>query len=496
MLVDAGRYTPPSHTDIDPHSEPPKQEPAPAYSDKDGFSVVPTFGESALPFLARGQNNAPPPPDQQINHEQVDLAVRNARGDMPTGGSRLADALRDPNLNQAERNAVIQKLAREGQDGELAFYGNDISRQQDPDKAALTEDQRVIAEGVQQAYSSGAIDVKDLQRIADKSKAPNGAQRFMSIMQLGSHAKESGSATQALADALWARNGADGKDRAAAGIYYTSDPALMASKLDTPDKRAAAFEAIVDFNHSKPYEHMPEGMTATNWQNETTMAASRLFISHGQELIDRYTGVTETRGAEAEVLSKFLSQTSLNPEAKGMVLDRQRDLIPTINSVLGSAADTYLSRAKEGGENSAEQTRALQQLGRLNAGVSGGTSLALTEYSKQVQSDQEAVKEVADMVGGTVGALTAKRLDTPFGNPAEGLASAITEKIMTSIQDQRVRPDAAFSGALYDELSTRIVALENDLHQSNLLEKFEAARGAEGHAVNESLNVNPGGHEA
>jgi hypothetical protein len=492
MLVDAGRYTSPSHTDIDPHREPPNQQPTSAYQDKDG--VVPTFGESALPFLALGQTKTPPPPDQQINHQQVDLAVRNARADLPTGGSGLADALRNPNLNQAERNLVIQKLARDGQDGELAFYGNDISRQHDPDKTALTEDQRIIADGVQQAYASGAIDAKDLQRIADASKAPNGAQRFMSIMQLGADAKESGSATQALADALWTRNGADGKDRAAAAIYYTSDPALMASKLDTPDARAAAFEAIVDFNHSKPYEHMPEGVSVTNWQNQTTMAAGRLFISHGQELIDRYTGVTETRGAEAEVLAKFLSQTALNPEAKGMVLDRQRDLIPTINSVLGSAADTYLNRAKEAPKDSAEQTRALQQLGRLSAGISGGTSLALTEYSKQVQSDREAVKEVADMVGGTVGALTG-RLDTPFGNPAEELASAITEKIMTSIQDKRVRPDAAFSSALHDEFSTRIVALENDLHQSDLLAKFEAARGAEGHEVNENLNINPGGHE-
>lgn len=492
MPVDAGRYAPPSHADLYPHSEPPKQKPAPAHQDQDGFSVVPAFGASALPFLARSQNKAPPP-DQQINHEQVDLAVRNARSDMPTGGSQLADALRNPNLNQAERNLVIQKLARDGDDGQLAFYGNDISRQHDSEPAGLTEDQRVIADGLQQAFASGAIDAKDLQRIADKSEAPNGAQRFMSIMQLGADSKNPGSAAEALADALWKRNGDNGKDLAAAGIYYTSDPALMDRKLDTPDKRAAAFEAIVDLNHSKPYENMPEGMSATTWQNDTTMAASRLFISHGQELIDRYTGVTETRGAETEVLSKFLSQTSLNPAAEGMVLDRQRDLIPTINSVLGSATDTYLSRAKQA-DNPTEQTRALQQLGRLSAGISGGTSLALTEYSKQVKSDQEAAKEVADMVGGAIGALTAKRLDTPFGNPAEEISKAITEKIMTSIQDKRVRPDAAYSGALYDELSTRIVAIENDLHQSDLLPVFEAARGAEGHANNEGLNVNPGGH--
>ena len=72
----------------------------------------------------------------------------------------------------------------------LHNYANDASRVQDADHAALTEDQRVIADGVQKAYSSGAIDTKDLQRIADKNGAPNGAQRFMSIMRLGASAKD------------------------------------------------------------------------------------------------------------------------------------------------------------------------------------------------------------------------------------------------------------------------------------------------------------------
>ena len=489
MNVDAGRFSPATHHDIEPQGDSATPKPAPSYRDEHGFSVAPKPDQSALPFLARSQNAAKPRED--INSQEVDFAVRNCRGDIPMRESQLANALRNPNLNQSERNLVIQKLAREG--GELAFYANDASRVPDADHAALSEDQRVIADGVQKAYSSGAIDTKDLQRIADKNGAPNGAQRFMSIMRLGASAKEDGSATQTLADALWTRNGADGKDRAAAATYFTSDPALMASKLNTPDKRAAAFESIVNFNQSEPYKNLPPGATTTNWQNDTTTAAGRLFVSHGQELMDRYTNVTPKRGAQTEVLSKFMSQTVLNPEAKGVVLDRQRDLVPTIQSVLGSGTDTYLNRAKEAGPDSPEQIGAMEQLGRLSASVSGGASLALTKYSGKVAENEEQAQAMADLVGSTVGAMTG-RLDTPFGNPAEASASAITKEIVKATQDHPERPRAAISGELYDQLSSRIAGLETELKQPKLSTYFDATRGAEGHTNNENLNVNPGGH--
>ena len=298
----------------------------------------------------------------------------------------------------------------------------------------------------------------------------------MSILRLGANSKEEGSATQALADALWTRNGADGKDRAAAATYYTSDPALMARKLDTPDKRATAFEAIVNFNQSEPYKNLPPGVTTTNWQNGSTSAAGRLFIAHGQELVDRYTNVTPERGAHTEVLSKFMSQTVFNPDAKGLVLDRQRDLVPTINSVLGSARTRTLMVPEEQPQIP-EQVSAMEQLEQLSASVSGGASLSLTKYSGEVAENKEEAKAIADLVGSTVGAMTGK-LDTPFGNPAEATVSAITEEIVTAMQEQPERPNAAFSGVLYDQLSSRIAGLENELKQPGLSTYFDATRGA------------------
>src|SRR5262245_13712589 len=100
-----------------------------------------------------------------INQADVDLAVRKAH----TGNlarSPVADALRDPNLNSAERDKVIQTLARD-KTMQYAFFGNEGTRWRNENYAALSEDQRVIADAVQSAYESGAINADDLVQLAD-----------------------------------------------------------------------------------------------------------------------------------------------------------------------------------------------------------------------------------------------------------------------------------------------------------------------------------------
>src|SRR5262245_44410881 len=93
-----------------------------------------------------------------IDQDRVDLALQNIRADIPLNRSQLAAALQNPNLNQAEKDLIIQTLARDqGSGAQLPFYANDALRASTGDYAALTEDQRVIAEGVQGAYERGAI---------------------------------------------------------------------------------------------------------------------------------------------------------------------------------------------------------------------------------------------------------------------------------------------------------------------------------------------------
>ena len=72
---------------------------------------------------------------------------------------------------------------------------------------------------------------------------------------------------------------AEGMDRANAAILYTSDPALMSRNLDTPDKRAQAFEALVAFNKAAPYEDISAGLTADIWHDSALAASGRLFAA-------------------------------------------------------------------------------------------------------------------------------------------------------------------------------------------------------------------------
>jgi hypothetical protein len=426
-----------------------------------------------------------------VDDNKVEMALRQIRADIPLNQSQLANALRNPNLNQAEKDLILQKLAREGD--HLSFFANDASRLRDGDYASLSEDQRVIAEAVQKAYDDGAIDADDLVRIADQNGAPNGAQRFMDILEMSGVGRAPGGVAEVLADKLWARNGNDGKDRAVAAMEYSSDPAMMSRNLDTPDKRAAAIEALVKFNEGKPYESLPGSTTRTVWEYEALGAEGRIFTTYSQELIDRYTSVTPEHGAETETLAKLMSQTVYNPEAKNVWMDRRQDLVPAVRNALGNAADTYLQRARDAKPGSAEQRHAMEQFGRLTASVSGGAAVALTEYSDQIEKNEASKKEFADLVGGLVGKVV--KIDTPLGNPAEKVASAIAEKVYEAINKNPDRPDQALAGALYDNYTSRIEALSRDLGGVDLSTAYDSAYSAELLNLQQNLNVNLGGQE-
>lgn len=434
-----------------------------------------------------------PDTSTEVDQQKVDMALRTIRADVPMNQSQLANALRNPNLNQAERNEIVKTLA--GEDGQqLRFFGNDAARSiHDEGGTSLSDDQTVIADALQQAYDDGAIDQKDLLRIADVNEAGNGAQRLMAILQQGTTTTEANGVAEKLADALWARN--EGSDRAAASIFYTSDPTMMSRNLNTADKRAEAFEALVDFNDGNPYEHIPEGYQRTVWQNAALTAEGRLFNAHSQELMDRYTGQDGTTVA-TEPLAKFMSQTLFNPDAQGIVLNRTQDLVPTIRTAMGNAAQTYLDRATDAPNGSLEQSRAMQQFGRLAASVTGGAAKALDAYDDAIMANEESKKQFSDMVGGVIGM-------TPLGTaldkiPAGGgdqLVEALSGKIYDAMVEHPDRPDAALSGVLYDQYAGQ-AEQASDQTGENLSTYFESGYSAEVLNLQQNLNVNLGGHQS
>ncbi len=427
-----------------------------------------------------------------IDDRKVDMALRQIRADVPMNQSALAEALRNPNLSQDERNQIIQTLARE--DGQqIRFYGNDAFRTRDGDYAALTEDQQTIAEGVQQAYEDGAINADDLLRIADANAAGNGAQRFMSILTQSSDARQAGGTAEVLADALWERNGGDGMDRANAAILYTSDPSLMSRNLDTPDKRAAAFEALVGFNEAAPYEDIHAGTTSEIWRNSALNASGRLFTAHSQELLDRYTSSQPGQPGQTEVLANFMAQTVFNPDAQGIWMDRRQDLVPAIRNAISSASGTFLERAGADGASPTDQARAMRQYGQLAAAISGGAAVALTEYDGDVAKTREAREEFAGLIGTLVGEL-------PLGDLAGKIADKVAEPLADQLAEALIknpdRPDAAIAGVLADQFASQADLLSEEVGNPDLITAYEAGYSAELLNLQQNLNVNLGGHES
>ena len=422
---------------------------------------------------------------QGVDQNKVDMALRNIRADIPLNESQLANALRNPNLSQEEKDLIVETLAKGDGADLLRFYANDASRHaNDPDRT-LGEDQRVIGEALQRAYENGQISADDLLRISDVNQAGNGAQRLLDTLVAGRGNGVNGS-VEALSDALWARNGNNGLDRAGATLGYLSGPELTARNLNTADKRRDAFEAMVDFNDNHTVQ--TAGATGEIWRQSALSATGRLFVDNSAELTDHYTGANGTT-AQTETLAKFLSQTVLNPQAAGVVLDRQRDLVPAIRDALDANAGRLLDAAGRAPAGSLEQERYMQQFGRLTASVSGAAALALTRYDKQIMESEASRKQFATTVATLVGA-------TKLGKApgARQAIEALANRYYDAITSNPERPDAALAGALYDNYAEQVNTLSSSLNQTGLSPAFEAAFAAEVTNLQQNLGVNLGGH--
>lgn len=420
--------------------------------------------------------------NQAVRQHIVDLYVSMCRADASMGQSELANMLRNPNLSDDEKTAVLQELARGDESGLRSFYANDVARSGD---SALTEDQREIGRALQAALDNGDLNADDLLRIADFNKSGNGAQRFLDTLSIGGRGG-AGGAVETLADALWSRN--EGVDRAVAAIAYSSDPALQSRNLNTPAKRREAFEAVVAFNEADPNNNVP-GTQSEVWRNAGLRASGSIFASYGTELVDHYTGAKDGVG-QTEVLAKFMSQTVLNPQAQGIWLDRSRDLVPTIQNVMARASSDLADRALKAPPGSMAEQRAMSQFGRLTASVSGAAALALTRYSDQIKADEATRAQFAGMVGSLVG-------KTPLGKVplASNVVTEIVKAVMTAMADNPERPDAAIAGVLFDTYSRLVNELAESNKRANLPTAFDAAYAAELLNLQQNLNVNLGGHK-
>ena len=423
----------------------------------------------------------------QVDQIKVEMALDMIRADVPMTQSQLADALQNPNLNQAEKDAILQELASGDEAGLAAFYANDAARtiRDDP---TLASDQQIIGEALQQAYEDGLISAEDLLRIADVNQAGNGAQRLLAILESGGGGGANGS-VEALSDALWERNGNDGLDRAVAAIGYTSSPELQSRNLNTPELRREAFEALVAFNEAAPYKDISFGSAATQWEHSALNAAGTLFVNNSAELIDFYTGANGGT-VQTETLARFMAQTVFNPDASSIVLDRQRDLVPAIESAISNHADRLLAGAADAPADSREQEGLIEQFARLDAAISGGVAVALDRYSDEILANEASKQQFASIVGALVGKTPASKV--PGSNL---IVKEVAEAIYDALSSDPERPEQALAGVIHDAHFDQVRELADELGQTGLTSAFNGAYSAELQQIQQNLNVNLGGHK-
>lgn len=193
---------------------------------------------------------------QVVDSGEVARAVDRARRDSAPAESALADVLRDPSLNDQEKDQIIRALLDdEDPSAGLPFFGHaGLRTYVGADPAALDQDLRVIADALQGAYERGALGKDpgpELLRIADtfashggSSQTFDSAQQFFAVLAQGTATPGKDGVARALASALWNRGANGGVDRAAAALYYLSDPALAAAHLSKPTDRVEAMKAL------------------------------------------------------------------------------------------------------------------------------------------------------------------------------------------------------------------------------------------------------------
>ena len=415
-------------------------------------------------------------PPQGVDQGKVDQAVSMAQ--MPPEAQSAANVLRSPNLNAAERDAVIQQLARS--DNLMPFLGDATE--------APRADQAVISAALGHAYRNGAINGADLLHISDANGSGNGAQRVLGLLRMDPQATAAGGPVEGLGQALSARADQGGPnaalDRAGAALAFTATPQLMANNLNTADSRAAAFEALVGFNQNARFA----GPDANTNQTAALAATGRLFTAHGEALIDRCTATPP----HTEVLASFMSQTVFNPNASAIPLDHSRDLVSSVRATLASAGRTYLARAGNPDATPLETQRAMEQYGRMTASVSGGAAVALDRYSNQIASDRQSRGRFAGMVGALAADLAAP---TGLGSVVGQVANEVTGSVLGALANNPQRPSQAVAGVLYDGYLANVAAQEDASATAGLTPIFDSAYAAELLNLQQNLNVNLGGHQ-
>lgn len=423
------------------------------------------------------------------------------------GTAPLADVLRSSNLNQAERNELVRTLATDPH-ARGVFLAGEYFRTANDDAGTIKDlraDQKLIGQALQQALRDGAITPKDLADVADFRPGINSAQTLMSTMRLANDGAPN-SGLEALSNALWDKGQQAAKPedaqryQAIAATGYLSDPKLQAAKFGppepgtgaTPEQKAnslKAFEALVGNNDALANARGHFGLgdrQLSDMRRESTVAAGQLYVSNGKQLTEHYTGDTMETGT----LAKFYKQAVFNPDTREARMRDGQPLAETVAGGIQRVAGSYIDAAKAAPQGSETQKSEMGKLGLMTAGVEGGITLAIKDYSDKITAHQKSRDDFAKSVGTVVG-----MVPVPGGKIAGAGVKASTDPALKALYefvvDPPKRPDVHLGDTVKDAFERRAAGISQDA-----LNSFRTGRSNELHDLYRHFNINPGGYRA
>ena len=377
--------------------------------------------------------------------------------------SKIADFLRTPEAYgvpqekvDAVRTAFIQELIEDTSKRPALFgYSNTSSPE------VVARDQETIGSALRSEFQKGTITAEDLASIPYDDRPGLGSTDLMSMLL--PEGSGIGGAGEALAERLEERN--QGNDAAVAAMAYASSPELMDKHLDTPEKRAAAFESLLAYNDT-----MAKADANGPAVDQGIVAIAKLYDAHAEEIVARY-APGDDGVAQPEKLSWFYSQTIFNPHAKDLEVAPGQSIADSVSGRTGEVVDRILNDIDPADPKSMDHGP--NRLGRLGAAMAGGLDYATQIHAGLIEGDRANAEFIASGVDKLLGKIPV------VGGYTAPAVDAVTDRLVERAGSDRLAPDPTAAEYFYDNLSAALGGVESRTGNYELREKMRDERDSE-----------------
>ena len=212
------------------------------------------------------------------------------------------------------------------------------------------------------------------------------------------------------------------------------------------------------------------------------VAAARMYDADDVGLINSFAADRDT-----STLTRFFAQGAVNPDAAAIDIGDGRNIGEVVADVSERSFEGYLGKMGDTTRPLEERLDAAGYAGRLNGAMAGGVAEAFTRYSEDVAQSEAAQREFIGLVG-QLSRIPGAKL------PVEALKVAMGA-LMEDPANNIPRPNQLMAAEIYKEQAGRIETFESKPGVPLFFySAFERAQSAELLRLQQSLNINLGGH--